>query len=60
MSEYRVLSSKKLTKSFKAVEDGSVYESINLSADEVKQLIASAIQKLSKDTPLTITISIIK
>jgi len=55
----KVLSSKRLTKSFKENKSGNIWESIGLSQDEAERIIAHAIQKLTPDSePLTVTITV--
>ena len=59
-SEIRILCSKKLSKSFYQVEDGTVWESINLSQDEAKKIVNKAIDQLKKtNEPITITLTVI-
>lgn len=59
-SEIRILCSKKLSKSFHQVEDGTVWESINLSRQEAKKIINKVIDNQKKqDDSVTITITVI-
>lgn len=59
-SEVRILCSKKLSKSFYQVEDGTVWESINLSRQEAKKIINKVIDNQKKeDNAITITITVI-
>lgn len=59
-SEVRILCSKKLSKSFQQIEDGTVWESINLSRQEAKKIINKVIDNQKKqDDPITITITVI-
>ena len=56
-----VLSSKRLTKSFHQIEDFQIWQSISLSLEEAKGVIANALDKITGDSePLTITVTVLK
>lgn len=56
-----ILASKRLTKSFRQVEEYTIWRSISLSLEEAKGIIAHALDKITGDTePLTITVTIIQ
>ena len=56
--EYKVLSSKKLTQSFKKLSDTNSWESMFLTKRELEDLLLSSLDKLNHNSnPLTITIT---
>jgi hypothetical protein len=58
MEKCRILSSKRLTKSFTKVDDLNIWESIVFDTSEAQTIIAAALRKLTdKSEPLTITIT---
>lgn len=58
-NNFKILSSKKLTDSFREVKGHDVWESISLSQKEAAEIVSRAISKLKPtNEPLTITITI--
>lgn len=54
-----ILSSKRLTKSFKRVGNHRAWESIGLTEFEAHKIIKGAIKKMNKNSdPLTITVTV--
>jgi hypothetical protein len=54
-----ILASKRLTKSFRQVDDSNIWQSISLSLEEAKEVILRALDRVNSE-PLTITVSIIE
>lgn len=58
MVKVRILASKRLTKSFKKVDNLNVWESILFDMDEAQVMVAAALSKITAHSePLTITIT---
>lgn len=58
MVKVRILASKRLTKSFKKLEDYETWESIPFEQSEAVEIVAGAVRRMSAESePLTITIS---
>lgn len=61
MVKCRILSSKRLTKSFKKLENTNTWESIVFDMKEAQEVISAALRKLTENSePLTITITMIE
>lgn len=57
-SNYEILASKRLTKSFTRINDLDVWCSMSLSYEQAKEIVNNALLKLGPDSePLTITIT---
>jgi hypothetical protein len=55
-----LLSSKKLSKSFKQIKDANIWESMSFPIEEAQEIIKAALSKLSNNSePLTITITVV-
>ena len=58
MVKCRILSSKRLSKSFTKLEDLNTWESIPFELDEAEEIVAAAVRKITANSePLTITIT---
>jgi len=54
-----ILSSKRLTQSFKQVDDRNVWQSLGLTKDEATATVKRAINKMDENSPpLTITVTV--